>query len=107
IAGHDVSGISLQPRDFDLYAFHRRVDIANGSAGGGFFRKHIPGFERAAKFNFHAIGGYGTNLWKSEFKMRGEPLRIKRKTRFVQVGENFKKILLNKIWKHEAIVKGR
>ena len=107
IAGHDVAGIVFQAGYFNLNALHRRVNIANGSARCGLFRQDVPRLERAAQFNFHAFGGDRTNLWKSKFKMRGEPLRIKRKARLAYVGENLKKILPNKMGKHEAIVKNR
>ena len=39
--------------------------------------------------------------------MRGEPLAIECKARLAHVSENFEKILLNKMGKHEAIVKYR
>src|SRR3546814_9716079 len=40
-----------QPLHLDLQAFHRAVDIAHGTAAGGFLAQHVPRLERMAQLD--------------------------------------------------------
>ena len=103
VAGNDVPRVG-QPGHLDLEAFHGGIDIADRSAGAGFFPEHVPWFEGLAELEADAAPDHRASGGKSKFKMGREPLHLQREPRFSQVADYIRKILRDKMREHKPVV---
>ncbi len=59
-----------------LDPFHRRVDVAGRSAGGGLLAEGVPGLDGAAQLDFDAVEHRGADAREAEFGERVEPAGV-------------------------------
>ena len=83
------------------------VDVAHGAAGGAFFAHDVPGFERAAQFQLHAVVLHRAVERKAELPMRPEPGRIEREAVRLQIAQHVEEIVPDEVRQHEPVVQRR
>src|SRR4051812_21698241 len=68
-----------------LQALKRRIDIPDGAARCPLLPEHMPRFKGMANFNTDVTPSYLAITRKSKFKMRREPIFLKRVTVVLQI----------------------
>ncbi len=98
---------SFRPRDLDLQALDRGIDIAHRAAAARLLAQHVPGLQRVAQLELEAALRDLADPREAELEMRREPIRREAVAGLAEIGEHVAEILPDEMRQHEIVVQAR